>query len=208
MVAFLEDSQHGPACLVRIQKDGRPIRWSFALQPGEPRPQFYPEDLPFLPDLLCLVAWSDESGLSTSWASLPGEELGAFQAKLKEMLEGEDIPFGPREAAERLGRAGKKMGGGLWDELRSLIPPSLVEALSDTADGIFGREAPQKMVGHADTISAFLATQGWAQNPGPEPSGASLVRVFSKMGKERELTVRWFLGMGSIILKETVEQEW
>jgi hypothetical protein len=118
------------------------------------------------------------------------------------MLEGEDIQFGLREAAEKLGRAGKKMGGGLWDELRSLISPSFVESLSDTADGIFGREVPREMVGHADTISAFLAAQGWAQTPGPEPSGASLVRVFSKMGKVREFTVRWFLGMGSIILKD------
>jgi hypothetical protein len=109
------------------------------------------------------------------------------------MLEGADLPSGFLEAAEKVGRAGKKATSEIWEEVRTLIPPSLVEAVSETAANIFGGEVPQEHVAQADAISAFLIDDEWALIPD---------QVFRKLGKQRELTVRWFLGMCSIILKE------
>ena len=207
LVATLEESKEGPARLVRILKGERSVHWSFHLQPGEPKPRFYPGSLPFLPDLLCFVAWHDGFGLSASWSSVPGEDLGAFQSKLKGMLEGADLPPGLREVAEKVERTGKKATSEIWEEVRTLIPPSFVEAVSETAHNIFGGEVPQEFVAQADSISAFLTEEGWGLVPGQEPSGTSFTRVFNKLEKRRELTVRWFLGMGSITLKETDDSQ-
>jgi len=203
LVAVLEESKEGPARLVRIVKGERSVHWYFHLQPGEGKPQFYPQDLPFLPGLMCAVTWHEEFGLSASWTSVPGNDLLSFQSKLKGMLKGAELPSGLHEAAEKVGRAGKKATSEIWEEVRTLIPPSFVEAISETADNIFGGEVPQEHVAQADAISAFLAEEGWALVDDKEPSGASLKRAFSKLEKQRELTVRWFLGMCSIILKET-----
>lgn len=203
LVATLEESEDGPARLIRILKGERLIRWSFHIQPGEPEPQFYPPDIPFLPGLVSHLNWHETSGLSVSWTSVPGEDLHRFQSKLKGMIEGADLPSGFIEAAEKAGRAGKKATSELWKEVRTLIPSSFVEAVSETADNIFGGDVPQEHIAQADAISAFLIDMGWTHGPDHEPSGASLSRVFQKTGKKRELTVRWIFGMCSFLLQES-----
>ena len=203
LVASIEESEEGPARSIRILKDEKLVYWSFQLRPGEPKPQFYLQDIPFILGPMCMVAWYEGSGLSVFWTSLPGKGHARFQSELSSMIEGAELPPGLTEVVEKVGRVGKKVTAEIWEELGGLIPPSFVEAMTEKAHSIFGSEIPQEFITQAEFISSFLSEEGWAPAPGQESSGAVFTRIFRKSEKQRELSVRWFLGVSLIMLKET-----
>ncbi len=65
--ATLERSKSGPARMIRVWHEGAVVSWTFSLEPGEARPQFYPQDVPLISDMHCEMAWDDENGLVVKW---------------------------------------------------------------------------------------------------------------------------------------------
>ena len=81
--ASIESSETGPARLVRVMREGHEVCWTFSLEGGEGRPQFYPSELPFIGDLPCTVTWDDETGLAMNWKFRPSPDWGP---QLKERM--------------------------------------------------------------------------------------------------------------------------
>jgi hypothetical protein len=202
LVAELQESVNGPARLIRILEGDREVFWTFQLHPGEARPQFYPEDLPFLAGHLIFAASWGESGLSASWANMPGADLEKFNAEVRPMVEKlAELP-GVSQVAELLKKPGKGRAAEILEQVQTLIPSSFLDTYSEAARRHFGSEVPPELLTRVDEISAFHEAAGWSQIDGEEPKWPSFTRRFQKGEKQRELSIQSFLWMSSIMLKE------
>ena len=65
LIALFEESEVGPARLIRIMEGEENVYWSFSLLPGESKPQFYPSELPFLGGELVAMVGRGAAGFQT-----------------------------------------------------------------------------------------------------------------------------------------------
>ena len=169
------------------------------------RPEFYPSDVPFIPDVSCLVT-EGKRGLSVSWKdaasrSLSPEKAEAIRtsapADLSDLMSSvyrrsPDKPA-PADAAElhRLFRERFRD-----DDVQQWV-------VSDS-----GRELEDRIVARFDDLVRQSVESGWSQEGPGEGDPPFVIRseTLRKAGTQRELTLMAVAGISNIILRdETIE---
>jgi hypothetical protein len=178
--ATLERSAHGPARIVRVSHDDAVVSWSFSLEPGEARPDFYPADVPLIPDMRCEMTWDDESGLVVRWR----EQLDPQQqAKFRENFES----F--RDRVEEM--TGKPLEPGA-----GVRPEQAKEALASMAFPGLGEVVASRV----SEIVAFHEAAGWSLVSGP--SSGPVVKARLKQAETERSVIASSFGASVIVLGE------
>lgn len=178
--ATLKCSDNGLARIVRVWHNGAVVTWSFSLEPGEARPDFYPPDLPFWPDMHCEVTWDDELGLVVKWREHVDPQR---QAEFHENLES----FKKRVA----GLTGEPPGS-----RTRVTPAQRREALGVLAGP--GHEGSLAL--RINEIVALHETAGWKL--ASDPSSGPMARVTLKRGDIERSVLASSFGAAMIVLGE------
>ena len=199
--AVLEPSEHGSARKIHISRDGVELYWTFSLEAGEPRPDFYPSNIPFLDNLPAVVTWSSEAGLMAKWM-VPGFEE-RIRALAHRVTEGA-MATAPREITEMA----ERMSDRTPEEGKELLQGLRFEKGSPAAEwvrGVFGEPAstglPEEAEGGLKDILRFHEEAGWAVADGE--SGPAQKRFELRKGTAtRQLHAISIMGITIIDLSE------
>ena len=148
--------------MVRIERDGEAVCWTFSLEAGESPPDFYPATVPCIADLRCDVRWDVESGLSVSWKVSPDEDTravlkdrasqmdpSAFSQEAKDLAE----DFRTMSGEERIARMG---------ELRDAMPQAVMDQAADLVGDLLGGPLPSDASAAVSAIVDYHEERGWS----------------------------------------------
>lgn len=202
LTATLEESEFGEARMVRVFQEDREVFWSFPLKPGEEKPQFYPEDLPHLPDPVCNVVWTEKGGLVVFWNPTSSPVPVPLLREYASRLEGLEIPPGMEEILTKAKAVGKETASGLGELLQELAPPSFMARVREATKGLLGEGLPEEVEAMAAVVRAFLEEEGWALVKAPDAPGHFQSWTFSKGTVERHLRAVSLMASSTVLLTE------
>jgi hypothetical protein len=200
--ATLEGSTVGEARMVRVSHGFQEIYWNFILQAGENKPHFFPEDLPFIPDVLCAVTWTEKGGLVAFWNPPSSPDTTALMTEFSSRIEGLEVPSEMEEFLSKAKKAGKETAKGLGDLFKDVVPPSFMERAKEAAKGLFGEGLSEDASAIAETVSTFLGEGGWVGEELEGDPGHFFSRAFKKGEAERALRAVSMFGISTVLLTE------
>ncbi len=187
-LASLEASANGPARIIHVSHEGSEVCTMFTLGPGEQRPQFYPEDVPFLQEFGSVVAWDKDGGLKVIWSTRRTE---AQKTEFKEWMAKVDFSAMPEE----LRTLGEQMQGKTKEEMKQLMRDSLgnlPESVTDWSKQLFGGALSAGPPDYLDTgladIVSFHEEAGWTAE---RREGTEGPFKGSRCGGDRSNVRRW-----------------
>jgi hypothetical protein len=201
LTAHIEHSPAGPARLIRIEHDGTERYRNVLVQPGEPRPDFYPEEIPFAARAFCNATWSEEFGLAVLW-SLPAETLEIPGQKEAAALPQPGDAGAVEDFVRRFLVADKEEKLRMVQELSGLAGESFMRGIEEAFGDVRAGELPPE----AQALSAELITlhvqAGWEVHPDPDHGGPGHGWTLTQNGRRRRLAARSMLGMSTVTLAE------
>jgi hypothetical protein len=200
--ATLEESTVGEARMVRISQGFQEIHWFFMLQPGEERPHFFPDDLPFIQVVSCAVTWTEKGGLMAFWNPESSPDTTRLMTEYSSRLEGMEVPSEIEEFLSKAKSAGKETARGFGEMFKDVVPPSFIEKARDAAKGLFGEGLSEDAAGIAETVSTFLVEGAWTGEEEEGKPGHFYSRTFQKGEAERVLRAVSLLGISTVMLTE------
>lgn len=199
--ASIEHSSLGPARLIRVNRSGIERFRNILVQPGEPRPHFYPADIPFTARAYCNATWSADFGLAVFW-SLPVERLDIPGKEELAALQQPRDSHAVEEFVRRFLAASKEDKLQMVQELSGLVGESFMRRIEET----FGNISQEELPAEAQALSADLITfhlqAGWDVSPDPDHGGPGHGWILMLDERRRQLSARSMLGMSTVALAE------
>ena len=201
LAASIEHSALGPARLIRVDRSGIE-RWrNILVQPGEPRPDFYPTDIPFTARAFCSATWSVDFGLAILW-SLPVEQL---DIPSREELAALAAP-GDSDAADDFVRrfltAGKEDKLRMAQEVSGLLGEPFMRRIEEAFGTVSQEELPPEAQALTAEVITYHVQSGWEVSPDPDHQGPGHGWTLTLNERRRELSARSMLGMSTLTLAE------
>lgn len=187
--ATLDESEVGQARMVRVLREGEEVYWSFVVQKDEPRPHFFPDEVPHVPSASCMLSWHRNTGINAIWTLGHGDHGESLLAEFAAKLQAIEMPEGMDELVENVKSFGKQGAASLKEGLEAVLPQPFLGKLVDAAEGMFPKELHESAMEIANTVSGFLEGRGWTPTAEPECSRVSWSRTFEREGSGRELKV-------------------
>ncbi|MFG1691435.1 hypothetical protein ACGF5M_04705 [Gemmatimonadota bacterium] len=195
--ASIEPSQAGPARIIRVLHGETEVCWAFSLEAGEARPEFYPQELPYIVTLPCTLLWDDENGYHVSWMVPQSPDFQTELEKRLKSLEGMELPEGMAALAADLPGKSKDEKIAMMRELRESIPQATLEQ---------GREVlgdlPDTVHDLISEVLHFHESRGWTVSPEKVGPGASQRFSIRSEGRERHFYAMAAMGITVVQLFE------
>jgi hypothetical protein len=200
--AVIEPSQAGPARIIRVLDGETEVCWAFSLEAGEARPEFYPQELPFIVTLPCTLLWDNENGHHVSWM-VP--QLPDFQAELGKrlkILEGMEVPEEMVALSTEFPGKSKDEKIAMMRELRESIPQATSDQMKEAFGDFFTSDLPDTVHHVISEILHFHESRGWTVSPEKCGPGASQRFSIQREGGERHFYAMAAMGITVVQLYE------
>jgi len=191
--------------LIRVHREGVELYRNILIQPGEPRPEFYPSDIPFAPRAFCNATWSTDFGFAVLW-SLPVETLNLPNKEQVAALGQFQDADAAEEFVRRFLAAAKEDKLRMVQELSQLSGESFMRRIDET----FGDSSEDELPADAQTLTADLITfhlrAGWevAQDSDQRAPGHSW--TLTRGERRRQLSAYALFGMSTATLAEKKQE--
>jgi hypothetical protein len=206
LTASIEHCSSGPARLIRVYRSGSERFRNILVSPGEPRPAFYPADIPFTARAFCNATWSEDFGLAVLW-SLPVERLDIPSREELAALPQPRDSGAVEEFVRRFLIATKEDKLQMVQELSGLVGESFMRRIEETFGNIGQEELPAEAQALAADLITFHVQAGWEVSPDPAHSGPGHGWTLMLAERRRQLSQRSMLGMSTVALAERL-REW
>ena len=200
--ASIQASEAGPARIIRIFHGETEVCWAFSLEAGETRPEFYPQELPFIATLPCVLLWDDGIGYTVNWTVPQSPE---WQADLKERLkslEGMGLPEGMAALAADLSGKPKDEKVAMMRELLESTPQATIDHAKAVFGDLFSSDLPDTVHDLISEVLRFHESRGWIVSPEKGGPGASRRFSIRREGSERQFVAMAVMGMTTVHLSE------
>jgi len=197
--ATVELSDHGPSRIVRVFHEGVEVCWTFAVDAAEPRPQFYPDDVPLVGSLSATVTWDDETGLHVTWMPATEDQAAAFKRRFEAVDRGalqKALADRAQERRDTTAEGRREPSGDVADGAPSPSAAFLKQALLD-------EDLSAEAEGAIEEIVAFHERAGWKVAPDGPAQGPKQHFTMHRGSAERALSVFSALGIATIGLSQT-----
>ena len=199
--AIFEPSSSGPSRMVRIMHGDALVCWTFALEAGELRPQFHPDDVPYLPYMPCEVKWDDELGLEAEWRVPAAPDKAESIHKAVSSLDLTSVN-------ERLQALNTELDGKSPEERREHLrelrerDPSALGWAEEVTSALKGSGPSDDAVALFEDLVSLHQQAGWTALP--ESPGFELIRkIRMQKGQERRrITLMTAFGASKVGLSQ------